>query len=292
VISTAFMGALWTLFSAIGFFRSFGVDKTQNVPQIATLSIALGALYMTVFAITCLGIVSAVTQRLVLIRMYSILAGLATLIIIATGLTRVVVHFAWKNDIINECTALSKDKTIVYFGFWGPIRHDVLDAQEAEEWCRSSWDHGSWSEIVAFLIISVLAVLFTALAFSYYRQVLDPSSPANASRAPSNQARVGAYPSHYNPPYNASVPNLPYGYNSGPYTGQPYYSNQSRYAPPAGPPPGHDDPFAPPPGYTGNGKDYGDDKDSKDPFSEFDGQSREERDVTSRPGPGGRDTFR
>lgn len=144
-----------------------------------------------------------------------------------------------------------------------------------------------------------MACLFTSMAFAYYRQLLDPTSAANASRAPSNQARMGAYPSHYTPPYNASVPNLPYGYgnhNSGPYTGQPY---QPQYGAPAGPPPGHDDPFAPPyegkpPGYSGDGKGYGqDDKDGKNPFSDFDGQgSGEERDVTSRPGPGGRDTFR
>lgn len=142
------------------------------------------------------------------------------------------------------------------------------------------------------------------IAFAYYRQMLDPSSPANASRAPSSQVRRGAFPTHYDPPYNASVPNL--GYDA-PYT------SSGGYAPPPGPPPqGHlDEQFAPPyehgdgklPGY---GAGFGDDmkdmdtKDSKeDPFSDFDGPSAPaaarmpevERDVTSRPGPGGRDTF-
>jgi len=301
VIATAFLAGLWTLLSAIGFFRGYGIDKNQNFPQIANLSVALGALYLTVFVIGALGVFSAVSQRVALVRIYAILAALATLIVIAAGLTRIVTHFIWKNDIISECTNLSEGNTVVYNGFWGPVRHDVLNKDEAAAWCKSNWDRASWSEIVAFLIISLLAALFTALAFSYYRQLLDPTSVANASRAPSNQVRMGAYPSHYTQPYNASVPNLAYNYgnNSGSYTGQPYYGQQ-QYAPPAGAPLGHDDPFAPPyegkpPGYVGgDGKGYGDgdDKDSKDPFSDFDGQGpREERDVTSRPAPGGRDTF-
>lgn len=167
--------------------------------------------------------------------------------------------------------------------------------------CQNLWDRDTWSEIISLLATTcqcyfyssyravnsnapVLAAFFSAIAFGYYRQVLDPTSPANATRAPSSQVRMDAFPSHYNPPYNASVPNL--GYND--------YSSQPRYAPPAGAPPGHehDDSFVPPydgkpPGYAYDGKhDYGMD-DNKDPFSDSG-----ERDVTSRPAPGGRDTFR
>ncbi|KAG6918295.1 hypothetical protein DXG01_015387 [Tephrocybe rancida] len=155
--------------------------------------------------------------------------------------------------------------------------------------CRRSWDRSSWTEIVGLLIVGVLGFLFTAIAFAYYRQLLDPTSAANASRAPSHQARMsGVFPSHYNPPYDASVPNLSYQYNARP-----------QYAPPAGPPPGHgqDETFVPPydgkpPGYMG-GDSKGYDDDSKDPFADFDGpNTREERDVTSRPYPGGAESFR
>lgn len=152
----------------------------------------------------------------------------------------------------------------------------------------------SWQQHVSLLsailgskltFVSVLAAFFSAVAFGYYRQVLDPTSPVNSSRAPDSQVRTGAFPSHYNPPYNASVPTL--GYND--------YPSQPRYAAPTGPPPNqeHDDSFVPPyegkpPGYAYDGKaDYGM-QDNKDPF----GDNGEESDVTSRPGPGGRDTFR
>lgn len=131
----------------------------------------------------------------------------------------------------------------------------------------------------------MLAVFFAALALGYYCQTLDPTSPANALRAPSNQVRMNAFaPPHYNPPYNTSVPNLGYAYPA---------PSQQQYAPPPGPPPQFQGPFddrysVKAPGY---GVGYADAKDmdkKDDPFADFEAG---ERDVTSRPGPGGRDTF-
>jgi len=287
VITTAFLAAIWTLFSGIGWFRNFGVDKTQHVPKIASLSVALGALYMGVFGIGLFGMAAAGSQRIALVRTYTVLAPLAALIVIATGIARVVTHFVWKDEIISECTNLTTGGEIIYFGFWGPTKAETLDQQSAADWCNSAWGHDSWSEILAMLITSVIAILFALIPFSYYRQLLDPSSAANAFRAPSSQVR-GDYP-HYNPPYNASVPNLPYAYNARP-----------QYAPPPGPPPGHDESFIPPydankpPGYSGDDNGYGDDsKDGKNPFADYDDGPglREERDVTSRPYPGGPDSF-
>lgn len=102
--------------------------------------------------------------------------------------------------------------------------------------------------------MSVLAVFFSTWAFAYLRQTLDPSSSANASRAPSYANRTGEYPSHYNPPYNAGF-------------GQPYYGQQSGY--------GYgysSDTFVPPdeakPGYTLPEGKLGYDEDTKDPFAD------------------------
>ncbi|KAG6811444.1 hypothetical protein H0H92_007361 [Tricholoma furcatifolium] len=168
----------------------------------------------------------------------------------------------FKDTLLNECTSLTTNQEVVYYNFWGAVSAGNLTPTEAANF---------------------LAFFFTVLAFAYYRQLLDPTSVANSSRAPSNQARLnGGFPTHYNPPYDASVPNLPYTYSAHP-----------TYGPPAGPPPGHeehDETFVPPydgkpPGYTG-GDTKGYDVDGKDPFSDF-----EERDVTSRPYPGGSESF-
>ncbi|KAJ6613612.1 hypothetical protein B0H10DRAFT_218179 [Mycena sp. CBHHK59/15] len=297
IIGVASLAALWSLFSYIGFFRSISTDKQQGVPALATFAIALGAIYMALTAIETFGVIAAVTQRLPLIRMFAILSGVAILITAAAGITEVVVHFTSKSDILKECTNLTSGSNLaIYpFGLFGPSRHETLDAQDAADWCRSAYDRASWQDIVSLLVTIFLACSFAVLALGYYRQMLDPTSPANALRAPSNQARMNNFPSHYNPPYNASVPNLGYGYNA-PYAGAPYagapYTGGQTYAPPPGPPPPRDAPFAPPeskpPGYTGSGAGYGAD-DKENPFADFD--EREERDVTSRPAPGGRDTF-
>ncbi|KAL0949997.1 hypothetical protein HGRIS_010006 [Hohenbuehelia grisea] len=245
---------------------------------------------MGIFICEVFGLVAAVTRRLVLIRIYALLSAVAALTVFASSLLRVIIHFTEKNDLISECTTLSTGDEIIYrFGLFGPIRSERLSPGQADAWCRRAWDRDSWAEIVSLLITLFLGVMFSIVAFAYYRQMLDPSSPANASRAPSSQVRM-EIPTYYNPPYNASVPNL--GYNPSP-------QYQPQYAPPAGPPPVHrDETFVPPhdskpPGYTGAGRLDADDKEN--PFADFDGPSNRdfgERDVTSRPGPDGRDTFR
>lgn len=134
--------------------------------------------------------------------------------------------------------------------------------------------------------------MFSLFSYAYYRQLLDPTSAANVVRAPI-RAPPSGFPSHYNPAYNASVPSL--GYQYGPYGQQPY----GQFAPPPGPPPPMDAADGKPPGYA-SGPGYGyeiDDKAKENPFADFDehvdkaGGSQEEHDVTSRPAPGGRDTF-
>ncbi|KAG6815168.1 hypothetical protein H0H93_010721 [Arthromyces matolae] len=283
VPTAAFLGGLFALLS------SYGVDRNQNVPQIANISIALGAMYMSIFVVGLYGMFAGATQNLKHARLYAYLAAFATLVVIAAGFLRVVSHFVFKNSLLNECTSLTANQQVVYYGFWGPVTADI-SPDEAADWCRRSWDHDSWAEILALIIIGLLAFLFTAVAFAYYRQLLDPTSVINSSRAPSNQARFGfGYPSHYNPPYNNN--------GNGPSSSMPY----TQYAPPAGPPPGagyeHDETFVPPydgngkpPGYVGGGdqKGYDLEGDTKDPFADFD----HERDVTSRPYPGGSETFR
>ncbi|PPQ67843.1 hypothetical protein CVT24_003149 [Panaeolus cyanescens] len=257
----------------IGFFRNVSVYNDGGASKLAVFSIVLGSLYMAVVAIEVFGIFAAATQKLPFVRMYAYLSVLVTLIAIAIGLLRTIIHFTNKSDIIGVCTNLAVgSRVVVYTGFWGPIRQDVLSKAEAEDWCTRSWNRGSWSEILAFLIISLLAAFLTAVAFNYFRQVLDPTSPANVSREPQQQ-RMDAYPSHYNPPYNPFAPPPP---------NQPYYP----YPPPAGPPPGQNaDAFIPPydnkpPGYV-RGDDY------KGGYGEMNKTDRDdegpsERDVTNR----------
>jgi hypothetical protein len=293
-MATGALSALWTLLWASSLFRDIAIDKHNNFPKLATLSLVMAVMFMVACLIEALGFVAALTQRLALIRIYAPGSVLSCLLVVAASLIGVVVHFTNKNDLITECVNIATGEEVDFrFGWFGPSVHDTLTRPEAEAFCQDGWNHDSWSTIVSLLIDAGLGVLFSAIAFAYYRQSLDPASAANTFRAPPNQMRGGAYPEHYNPPYNSSVPNLPYG--AGP----------SAYAPPPGPPPAFagagysNDDLGKPPGYEGGdyGSKFGASKDLKDdskddPFADFEGTStRGERDVTSRPRPGDHDGF-
>jgi len=281
VIAVGALSALWSLLSGIGFFRSIDTDKQEGVPKLATFAIVMGAVYMAMFLIETFGVISAVSQRLALVRIYAYLSLVGIGLTTGGGIFSVVVHFTSKSDILKECTDLTDGNTIaVYpFGLFGPSRHETIDSEDAAAWCKDAYDRGSWQEIVSLLIYIFLAVSFSMLAWGYYRQVLDPTSVVNFKRAAPSHV-FNAYPMH-SQPYNASVPNL--GYNA-PYGAAPYGGQQQTYAPPPGAPPTK-------PGYGGEAG-YGvgagvDDKEN--PFADFD--ERTERDVTSRPAPGGQNTF-
>jgi len=238
VMLVTFLGGAWAFFSAIGFFRSSGPLRSANAPFLVTTCIVLGVIYIVIMLIENLGFLAASMRRLILVRLYAYLSVVATALVLAAGLFRTIIHFTRKNDIINACSTFTEGE-VVFFGFWGPVSRDNLDREEAAEWCERSWGRESWAEIVSLLFTLVLAGLFTSVAFAYYRQVLDPSSVANA-RPP---VRVDMYPSHYNPAYGS---NAGYGYNNQ-YPAGPYHQP---YAPPPGPPPPRDD-DGNPPGYTG-----------------------------------------
>jgi len=288
IIAVGSLSALWSLLSGIGFFRSINTDKNEGVPKLATFAIVVGAVYMAMFAIETVGVIAAIMQRLALVRLYAYLSLVAIGLTVGGGLLQVVVHFTSKSDILKECTDFVEGSTTaVYpFGIFGPSRHDTLDAEDAADWCNHEYDQGSWQNIISLLVMIFLACSFSVLAWGYYRQVLDPTSVIN--RAPSNQVHLVNYPSQYNQPYNASVPNLGYGYAPYGAPGAP----QQMYAPPPGVPPPRDATFSPPqgkpPGFQGDEPGYGVD-DKENPFADFD--ERTERDVTSRPVPGGREAF-
>ncbi|KAJ7201064.1 hypothetical protein GGX14DRAFT_658911 [Mycena pura] len=259
--------------------EAISTDKNEGVSKLALFSVVLGAVYMVIFVIELLGFTAALLQRLALVRLYAYGSLVALGLTVAGGIFQVVVHFTAKSDILKVCTDLTDGTTFaVYpFGFGGPSRHDTLDADDAASWCNDAYNRDSWQSIVTLLVTILLWGSFSVLAWGYYRQVLDPTSVANFVRP----SRSG-YPSHYNPPYNASVPNLPYN--------APYGDPNPRYAPPPGPPPARDvGADGKPPGYISDGAPGYGLNDKENPFADFDEHT--EHDVTSRPGPGARETF-
>ena len=167
--------------------------------------------------------------------------------------------------------------------------------------CNNAWNRDSLDEIL-FLIFeirtsgpfspsyvstrsrcsrmhAVVAIFFTMIAWAYYHQVLDPTSAANVSRAPTNFASGApgpySYPDHYNRPYDTEAG----AYNNAPYAPYPSYDQpQPQYAPPPGPPPSHTEM-----GYgvgmgakerSVKGDNESDMTKFEDPFADFDGPSK------------------
>jgi len=167
---------------------------------------------------------------------------------------RVVTHFLYKSEWITECTTVVQNGSSDWiFGIWDLDPTSNSDQAQPSQYCSRQWSHDSWVEIIAVILEILLGFLFTSLAFAYYRQALDPTSPVNSSRLPSDQTRQDAYPTHYNPPYDGTA-------------------YMPVYLPPPGPPPAD----GKPPEYKrGSYISSGEDKDAKerDPFSDFDGPS-------------------
>ncbi|KIY42961.1 hypothetical protein FISHEDRAFT_54362, partial [Fistulina hepatica ATCC 64428] len=253
VLFTTFLGALWALFRyVIAAFKSVNAVKNSNsFTMLRHFDLALGILFMAVLAIEVLGFTAAMLQRVRSVRMYAYLSVLSVLVVFAGGITATVMHFTLKSEIISQCTTMNTgDSVFVYpYGFWGPVYSGNLSAADAQDWCTNAWSHDSYSDIVSLIFTTVLAALFSVVAFAFLRQLLDPASGPNSWRSPSNQVRAQGFPSHYSPPYNGYVPNTTYN-----------ASQDLPFVPPY-------DADGKPPGYVGEG--YIDTKDDKaDPFSD------------------------
>jgi len=297
VLVVSGLAALWATLYGISSFRVLGDDESKNVPGLRTMALALGILYMVAACIEVFGFITAMMQRAGMARIYAILSILSSVLIVGGNLTQVVFHFTQKNNLINLCTSETTGDTVCYgWGLFTPSHRATLSGDEARDWCNAEWKKDSLSSILTVLVESILLALFVSIAFAYYQQVVDPTSPVNETRI----NRPGFAPQNYNPPYEPQF-----------------------YPPPPGAPPGHyDQGFVPPydankpPGYVSDAKyegdpDYkqrrnSDDRNStykEDPFSDFDNGSSyghgrrdlspgyEEHDLTSRPRPGERDTF-
>ncbi|EKM56654.1 uncharacterized protein PHACADRAFT_253899 [Phanerochaete carnosa HHB-10118-sp] len=256
VVVTGLISAGWTL---VGAFQDINVDENHATPKFATLDIVLGSLYMTACVIELFGVVAAVMQTLLLVRLYTFASIVSGLVVVAAGFARTITHFTYKNDLISECTQIAQGEDVTFrFGIWGPSVQDQLSPIEAADFCKDAWSHDSFGEIISLLITIVVSGIFIAIAFAYYRQCLDPTSPANAARTPASQNRVQEpqFPDHYNPPYMA------------------YDAPQQTYAPPPGPPPqfGKTDMYEG--GAAGFDRQRDADEDTlkgDDPFADFDG---------------------
>jgi hypothetical protein len=189
------------------------LDLSEDLEDLARISFVLSAMYSVAGLIEVLGILSGATQKISLVRLYTILSFLAAFLITCAGLINMTAYFALRDDLIKECKSLAMDgetfiRSTFRNGDWpaNNMGDDALSANTAAISCLEAWTNNANSQVFSGLMLHHLlpaSVIFLA-AIAYYRQITDPVHPA--ARAASTNVQMNAYPqSHYSPLYNGSA---------------------------------------------------------------------------------------
>jgi hypothetical protein len=229
VLPIAFIAFVWTLSSSVSAFQEISTDRAQQQKKLATLSIVLGSLYVIAATMFLFGVVAAATKRLALIRIFAILCATATVIIIASGFLRTIIHFMLKNSLISECTSLATGQNVVdVWGIWNSDPGHNLTPTEANQFCRNAWSHDSFAEIFWLLAEIIVLPMFTFVAFAYAQQ---------ESAGAKGRGRT-SLPTNYTPAYGAGSRYAGGGESTIALPEVAY--DQPSYAPPPGSPPPFD----------------------------------------------------
>jgi len=210
VMMTTFMTAIWSISSAIGFYRNIGPYNDNGAPKLATISIIVGSLYMGVFAIGVYGFAAAFTRKLLLVRIFAYLSAFAVLLVAGINLFRVVIHFTMKKTILDACANVTTGDTFFYGGWWGPMYSDTLTPGEARNFCNHYYDRDSWSMILGLIFLTVVGTFFSVIAFAFLRQTLDPMATGNVIHRQNPSVLQ-----HYAPPYSTGYGSYPPPYPHG-----------------------------------------------------------------------------
>jgi len=214
VIVVSLISVVWLGFCANNAMEDGDLDLSEDSFELARISFVVGVMYAVAGLIEVLGLLSAATQKISLVRLYTILSFLAAFLITCAGVMNTTAYFALKEDLLNECKSLAMDgETFVRSTFrngdWpaNSIGDDALPIDTAAANCLEAWSNNANAQVTSVLMLHHLvpATIIFLAAIAYYRQITDPTHPA--SRAASTNIQMNAYPqSHYSPLYNGSAP--------------------------------------------------------------------------------------
>ncbi|KAJ9479486.1 hypothetical protein PHBOTO_002968 [Pseudozyma hubeiensis] len=240
LLVTTFCTFLYLLLVSISNFKDIG--HSGNNATMNLFDILTGALLMVVVVVEVLGFAAALKTNLRWATLYSKLTVPGFALVIACEVLNIAGHYMFKSRIISDCIARNTGAVAPSSGFnWfgQSSSNTVMSAQDATNYCNSSWKYDSTWEIVWLVVTIVLGIPFVMFSFAFVRQLRNPDSVRvresnfgwwqrrNNQQPPSAQYATGYSSGPYDPQSQAqaySYPPAPYG--SGPY------------AAPAGPPPG------------------------------------------------------
>ncbi|WRT70700.1 uncharacterized protein IL334_007698 [Kwoniella shivajii] len=249
IFFTAGLGFIYGLALGVDSIRDLGNDNETSKEKIFDIIQAI--LYFVVAGLEAFCIVIAFIHKTPLARFLLFLAPIGILVNLGNQVISVVLHFALKTDLIDQCV-----KNEVGEEAYNSIGNTIsINDDQAQSICDNAWDRGTWS-VFAWLFLSViLSLLFGSILLSYYRQVLDPSSvrsrvtnqpqafqmqPGYNQYPPpnNNQSQTWMVPPYPGPPMNGAPPPPPNGFEKSDYHPEAGWAQeQDSYAPPSGLPP-------------------------------------------------------
>ncbi|ODN99471.1 hypothetical protein L198_03315 [Cryptococcus wingfieldii CBS 7118] len=195
----------------------------------------------------------AIMQSLQLARLFIVLVPVGVLVNLAVSIVSIIVHFTLKSDLISQC--VTNEEGDSFSDSWSGSSFNVTNTQ-ANTICNNSWNRGTWGVFAWLLITLGISLLFASTYFSYYHQLLDPTSVRERQNYRQNQNQAFPMQSSYPPPpdgqqawmvppypgppappgHYANNPPPPAGYEKSDYHPGAEWA-QGDYAPPAGAPP-------------------------------------------------------
>lgn len=225
VIFLSLIGFIYGLALGINSIRDR--NNANETSKMQIFDIVAAIMFLIIAAVEVFVIITAILQSLPLARLFIVAVPTGLLVNVAANVIVIIAHFTTKSDLIAQC--VYNEDGQIYSDIWGST--GSITATEADSICRNSWSRGTWAVFVWLFITLAISIVFASAYFSYYHQLLDPSSVR--TRQPTYNRQNQSYPLQsgpggYRPPPPADGQQA---WMVPPYPGPPNYANN--------PPPPH-----------------------------------------------------
>ena len=227
VLFTTFITFLYLVLIGISKFQDIGDASSTGTSNV--YDVVQGVLFVVAALVVALGFVGALRQATRLSGLYARLAGPAYLLVVGAQVVGLVSHYSLKRQTIDACsTNYTGASYRTGSWWWNQQSSGILTAQQAREYCNDRWRSESTWAIVWLVVTVIIGIPFVAFAFGYTRQLRDPASVR--IRIGRNQHQPQHQPQQ---PFNAP----PYDPQAQAFAMHAYPYHESRFNPPAYPPP-------------------------------------------------------
>jgi len=183
VITIAGLNALRFAFATYNAFQDARVDKFEHQPRLVLVSVALCVMYALCCCIEIFGAIGISLRRLPLVRAFVFVEFVSALFATVASVLGAASFFLNAEALMYECVALAvtgqSDAKSQFRGRPWPTPMYPLGLRQAQKNCIAAWTQESWTQVInVFLFGFVPALVWYLMAYTYYRQTVDPGHGA------------------------------------------------------------------------------------------------------------------